>query len=130
MFVIYLDTKRIPPTMFVITFTRWRTALYKLKRSLPPCSNSLKLHYSKANWQIYTWRNFLEKHLQIPSPDGYGWEQDGNGVFNIKWNLVQPAHDEILEMLFCRWSKKRVVGSCICIGHLLICYDACHEQDW
>jgi len=44
---------------------------------------------------------------------------------------VNPAPDEVLEMMFCMCLKKCVRGSCPCVDNSLKCTDACtnHECD-
>ena len=74
-------------------------------------------------------RNCLQQHPQTPLPDGYGWNQDGDGVISIKRNIVPPASDEILELMFCTCSRKCTVGSSPCIDNSLMCTDACTKKD-
>ena len=62
-------------------------------------------------------------------PDGYSWDQDGDGLVSIKWNTVQPAPDKILGLMFCASSRKYIVGSYPCIDNSLICTGACTKQD-
>ena len=40
-------------------------------RSIPPCINSLKLHASRASYQINIWRKCMEQHPEIPTPLEY-----------------------------------------------------------
>ena len=98
-------------------------------KAIPPCSDSLELHTSRANYEAYIWKNYLQQHPQIPLPDDYSWNQDGDGVVSIKWNTVQLAPDKILGLMFCTFSRKYAVGSCPCIDNSLICTGACTKQD-
>ena len=68
-------------------------------KSIPPCSDSLRMHAARATYQVYIWRNCLESHPDIPSPVGFGWDQNDSGDFIIKWNTVNPAPDEVLDVL-------------------------------
>ena len=98
-------------------------------KSLPPCSDSLKLHTERALYQAFIWRNCLKSHPDIPSPVGHGWEVDDNGDYAITWNSVNPAPDEVLSLLFCTCSRQCVEGSCQCIDNSLYCTDACIKQN-
>ena len=95
-------------------------------KAIPPCT---LLHTSRANYQAYIWRNCLQQHLQILPPDSYDWNQDGDGVISIKWKTVQPAPNEILELMICTCNRKCTVGSCPFIDSSLMCTDACSKQD-
>ena len=52
---------------------------------------------------------------EIPSPLDHGWEMNENETISIKWNAVKPAPEEILELMFCNWSKRCLRESCSCI---------------
>ena len=81
-------------------------------RLIPPCFDSLKIHFARAMYQVHIWRNCLVGHPDIPSPVGRGWDLNENRDFVIKWNSINPAPDEILNMMFCSCSRKCVSGSC------------------
>ena len=98
-------------------------------KSIPPCSDSLRMHAARATYQVYIWRNCLESHPDIPSPVGFGWDQNDSGDFIIKWNTVNPAPDEVLDMMFCSCPRKCIAGSCPCIDNSLCCTDACTKQN-
>ena len=44
-------------------------------------------------------------------------------------DIVPPASDEILELMFSTCSRKCTVGSCPCIDNSLMCTDACTKKD-
>lgn len=73
----------------------------------------------------------MQSHPIIPSPVDFGWDQNDEGDLTISWNKVNPAPDEVLEMMFCTCLKKCVRGSCPCVDNSLKCTDACtnHECD-
>ena len=67
-------------------------------KSIPPCSDGLKLHSRRANYHTNFWRNCLQQNPQTSPSNGYGCDQDGNGVISIKWKTVQPASDETFKI--------------------------------
>ena len=98
-------------------------------KSIPPCADSLRQHSLRACYQVYIWRQSLESHPVVPSPIGFGWDQNVEGDFIISWNNVNPAPDEVLEMMFCTCTRKCVRGSCPCVDNSLKCTDACSKQN-
>ena len=98
-------------------------------KAIPPCEDSLRLHTKRAAYQVHIWRKALEGHPNIPSPVGHGWDQNEEGDFVISWNTVNPAPDEILELMFCSCTKKCVAGLCPCVDNNLSCTDACVKQN-
>jgi hypothetical protein len=77
-----------------------RYKLYCAKRGkfecerLPPCRASLLQHSMRANYQSKVWRSALINDPQIPSPNGYGWTINGDGI-SINWMDCQPAPAEV-----------------------------------
>ena len=51
------------------------------------------------------------------------------GDFIIQWNTVNPASDEVLDMMFCSCPMKCIAGSCSCVDNSLNCTDACTKQN-
>ena len=98
-------------------------------KSIPPCADSLRQHSLRACYQVHIWRKSLESYPTIPSPVSFGWDQNEDGDFVISWNNVNPAPDEVLEMMFCTCMKKCVRGSCQCVDNSLQCTDACVKHD-
>ncbi len=98
-------------------------------KSIPPCADSLRQHSMRASYQVYIWRKSLESHPVIPSPVEFGWDEDEEGNLVISWNNVNPAPDEVLEMMFCTCPRKCERGSCPCADNSLKCTDACTNQN-
>ena len=98
-------------------------------KSIPPRADSLRQHKLRALYQVHIWRKSLESHPQIRSPIDFGWDQNEDGHFVIAWNKVNPAPDEVLEMMFCTCVKKCVLGSCPCVDNSLKCTNACLNHD-
>ena len=86
------------------------------------------MHAARATYQVYIWRKCLESHPDIPSV-GFSWDQNDSGDFIIKWNTVNPAAGEVLDMMFCSCHKKCIAGSCPCVDNSLHCTDACTQQN-
>ena len=42
--------------------------------SLPPTSDSLTQHIMRSNYQAYIWKKALCAFLNLPTPEGHGWE--------------------------------------------------------
>lgn len=98
-------------------------------KSIPPCSDSLQLHASRACYQSFIWRQCLIGKPIVPSPVGHGWEINEDEALSICWNTVKPAPEEILELMFCTCKKECVGGSCPCVDNMLSCTDACTKQE-
>ena len=41
--------------------------------NLPPCSNTLKQHIRRANYQVGIWKKALDNFPEIPDPSDHGW---------------------------------------------------------
>ena len=44
--------------------------------ALPPTSDSLRQHNNRANYQTHIWRKSLDALLELPSPEGCGWQKE------------------------------------------------------
>ena len=44
--------------------------------ALPPTSDSLRQHINHANYQTHIWRKSLDALLELPSPEGRGWQKE------------------------------------------------------
>ena len=62
---------------------------------LPPCSDSLKKHILRANYQSAIWMRSHINNEVIPSPICKGWKfktaVDGNPKLTIDWMAGFPA---------------------------------------
>ena len=96
--------------------------------SIPPCLDSLHLHSRRAAYQTFVWRNCLIAKPDIPSPTGNVWELGENESISIKRNTVNPAPDEVLELMFCTCSRNCVQGKCPCVNNGLLRTDVCAKQ--
>ena len=69
---------------------------------LPPCSDSLRKHCLRANYQGAIWRRCLENNPEVPSPVEHGWsrvDQDGDLQLSIDWFNVSIGPQAVLEFL-------------------------------
>ena len=98
-------------------------------RCIPPCLDSLMFHLRLASYQAHVWRKCLAVLPELPSPIGNGWQLDDSGSISIKWTSVNPAPEEVLQLMFCTCPRKCVQGKCNCIDNGLRCTDACVKQD-
>ena len=98
-------------------------------KPIPPCADSLRQHSLHTLYQVHIWRKSLESHPQILSPIDFGWDQNEDGHNVIAWNRVNPAPDEVLEMMFCTCERKCILGSCPFVDNSLKCTDACFSHD-
>lgn len=94
------------------------------KNMLPPCKDSVLLHFKRANYQLNIWRRCLLPMPDTPSPDGHGWEIERDTI-TITWNTVQQAPNVLLEMLACECKRKCIPISCSCIQNNFKCTEAC-----
>ena len=96
---------------------------------IPSCLDSLRLHVSRATYQLFVWRSCLIAKPEIPSPLDYRWETKDDESISVKWNTVKPASEKILELVYCTCSKRCDFESCSCIQNRLLCTDACTKVD-
>ena len=107
--------------------------LFRLKRGdiesgqLPPCEDTLYLHAQRANYQAAIWRRSLERHPNIPSPEGHGWLLEDDQL-KIDWMKGPPAPDAVLEFLACKCTKVCRPPGCQCITNGIKCTPACKLQ--
>ena len=61
----------------------------------------------------------MELHQGIPSPLESDWMANESVELCINWNTINPAPDEILELMSCSCAKKYFAGSCTCTDNSL-----------
>ena len=67
---------------------------------------------------------------EIPSPIGNGYELGEKESISIKWNIVNPAADEVLELMLCTCSRNCVQGKFPCVDNGILCTEACANQEY
>ena len=91
---------------------------------LPPCSDALRQHAHRANYQAAIWRRSLESSPTVPSPtNGHGWNLL-DGQLEICWLTGAPAPEVVLELMSCRCSRN-CDNDCPCVMNGLRCTPAC-----
>ena len=58
--------------------------------ALPPTSDSLRQHINRANYQTHIWRKSLDALLELPSPEGRGWQKEDDEL-TLKLISKDPA---------------------------------------
>lgn len=95
---------------------------------LPPCTDCLKLHSLRANYQAAIWRRSLQASPVIPLPIGHGWIHEEDSLV-IKWMSGEPAPMAVLEFLSCTCARTCKPPNCSCIANGLRCTDMCRLQE-
>lgn len=96
---------------------------------LPPCSDALRQHTNRANYQAAIWRRSLECSPQIPSPtDGHGWIAKEGQLLGICWLMGAPAPEVVLGLMSCKCSRL-CEKDCPCVMNGLRCTPAYKLQD-
>ena len=95
---------------------------------LPPCTDCLRMHSLRANYQAAVWRRSLQSCPQVPSPVGYGWVHEESKL-SIKWMRGEPAPAALLESLSCSCARSCKLPSCMCLTNGLKCTDMCRLRD-
>ena len=98
-------------------------------QSLPPTSDALRKHTTRANYQAYIWKHALDSDIDIPSPNGHGWLMDIDGNLSIDWMDQDPAPQAVLENISCGCTKDCSSKKCSCKKAGLECTDACRCTD-
>ena len=62
-----------------------------------------------------------------PNPVGVGWERGTDDKLLIKWTLLLPTPEDILDLLSCDCQRECKIETCICLTNNLNCTDACHS---
>ena len=120
----------------ITNINEMRYALFCAKKGieswqLPPCSDFLRKHCLRANYQGAIWRRCLENNPEVPSPVEHGWsrvDQDGDLQLSIDWSNVSIGPQAVLEFLSCSCKRDCVTPSCQCVANNLACTDLCHAR--
>ena len=94
---------------------------------LPPTLDALLLHFARAAYQSFIWKNSNIPTLNLPSPiECKSWKH------NDDWNLVQnlvtndPAPQKLIELVICRCKSGCSKNTCSCRKNGFCCTDACN----
>ena len=93
--------------------------------NIPPTLDALTLHVKRAAYQAgYIWGQCLVGHPQLPSPDLWGWERDGEASWAPKWTTLPEASEVCQELIKCG-CKKQCSRRCKCFKSGLRCTQLC-----
>ncbi|XP_057314196.1 uncharacterized protein LOC130655456 [Hydractinia symbiolongicarpus] len=95
-------------------------------QQLPPTRDALLNHCKRVSYITAIVRNSLVANPNLPSPNGHGWNVNGEKL-EIIWLLRRPAPDALLEMVSCscRKSSSCAKETCVCSSYDLPCTDLC-----
>ena len=95
---------------------------------IPPTFDALELHLRREIYQGgCVWAQALLTQPVLPSPTGWGWTKDDNGVYVPKWTTLPLAAKACYELLCCG-CKKGCRKNCRCKRANLECTGLCHCQ--
>lgn len=98
-------------------------------RELPPCEDDLRLHFRRANYQAFLWRQCLQQHL-LTNPLEHGWiEDETNKELSIVWKTIKTAREVIMEQFTCNCKRQCKPTDCLCIKKKMKCSAICHSFD-
>ena len=69
--------------------------------ALPPTSDSLRQHINRANYQTHIWRKSLDALLELPSPEGSGWQKEDDEL-TLKLMSKDPAPTVQQQLFLCK----------------------------
>ena len=107
-----------------------RRAIFELgKKSLellPPTTDALELHMSRANFQAKIWLQADRCHMSLGNPaDSEGWEET-NGVLRTVFTRKPSVPKSCLELVTCKCENNQCrTGACKCVRSGQICLPAC-----
>ena len=94
---------------------------------LSPCTSSLQLHITRANYQAGIWRRAIFPLPEVPLPGGHGWKI-AEGEITLRVLNSKPAPEEILEFLSCSCKKSCLNEDCCCFNAGPKCTNMCSVQ--
>ena len=91
---------------------------------LPPTLDAFMQHLKRVNFQSYIWKNATEPMLNLPSPDGHGWELEQGTLVPVQMT-EDAAPKTILEFAYCGQTCSCTTRRCSCKKLGLSCTDVC-----
>lgn len=95
---------------------------------LPPNLQCLVKHIDRCNYQVFIWKNCLEKNSCLPSPVSHGWISS-NGELDIDWGVGMVAPKELLKVANCHCKTGCRTLVCSCKKSGLECTPVCKCRD-
>ena len=96
---------------------------------LPPCHDTLRQHVLRANYQAAIWRRSCQAQMDIPTPNGNGWNLDPESNLAIEWMTGMPAPQAVLDLLSCDCRRSCQAATCTCIRNGLKCTKMCRLEN-
>ena len=113
----------------VKTVKALRWSLFKKNQAesdrLPPTQAALHQAILRVHYQLLVWNNDHVANPVLPSPEGYGW-QDEDGKLVPVMTKLPPAPEEIIQLVQCKCAKSRCSNNrCQCQKAGLVSTDIC-----
>ena len=95
-----------------------------MPEKIPPTSNALLQHIRCAIYQgVFIWSKATEVSLDLPDPQRWGWEKEGDTV-SPRWMTIPEAAKVCTELIHCG-CKKGCTARCKCFRANLACTPLC-----
>ena len=92
---------------------------------MPPTQAALHQAILRAHYQLLVWNNDHVANPVLPSPEGYG-RQDEDGKWVPVMTNLPPAPEAIIQLVRCKCAKSRCSNNrCQCQKAGLVCTDLC-----
>ena len=117
------------PKTGIKTVKALRWSLFKKNQAeserLPPTQAALHQAILRAHYMLLVWNNDHVANPVLPSPEGYGWQDEDGKWVPVMTNLP-PAPEAIIQLVRCKCAKSRCSNNrCQCQKAGLVCTDLC-----
>ncbi|CAH3164811.1 unnamed protein product, partial [Porites lobata] len=117
------------PKTDIKTVKALRWSLFKKNQAeserLPPTQGALHQAILRAHYQLLVWNNDHVANPVLPSPEGYGWQDEDGKWVPVMTNLP-PAPEAIIQLVRCKCAKSRCSNNrCQCQKAGIVCTDLC-----
>ena len=96
---------------------------------LPPTSDALELHVSRANYQAKIWLQANQTDVVVPDPEETGGWQAIDRRLEVVWLRKLPIPSSCLELVTCGCKSKCHTQACHCHKMGQPCIPACSCDD-
>ncbi len=97
----------------------------KALEMLPPTSDALELHMSRANYQAKVWLQANNTDVDVPDPDETGGWQVTDRQLEVVWIRKPSVPNSCLELVTCGCKSKCHTQACLCHKAGQSCIPAC-----
>ena len=117
------------PKTDIKTVKALRWSLFKKNQAeserLPPTQAALHQAILRAHYQLLVWNNDHVANPVLPSPEGYGWQDEDGKWVPVMTNLP-PAPEATVQLVRCKCAESRCSNNrCQCQKAGLVCTDLC-----